>query len=460
MLAEGWRTIDPEAQSADVGQFVRPLADRFLAIAFFPWYQPQNSNAIRVAARLGIDYEPARDLLHSLTGSPICGIVLREPADQVSISNIRDVEASTNQLVHFIASQFPVVVDLADVDPIIKLLFERRAMPLMHSMMPIYAGDVTDTEPGEPAYLSSEPELIPALLTASGRYGEARRALTEVGKGDPSQTTSPHHRRFARQLGRLLGAGGKFDLPSTPPRWPPYPIAPEPQASARTLHQSQAEQEALDAVRAIRKRHESREELRALLETEIDARNLQMAPLDIVTAVDILFREQEPHGTAYLLRNIARDATHLASLVVDLAVSKPRHAEPLVATLPWLEPPDRAAYPIWMITGSWVEVELDKSANDWLKQAWDAAPGSGARTRDIKVWLTWASDPPTADTHLNVHLGIKRIGQLTPDSARHFQLPMEAAAQRDEDPWARARLSTISSDQPLLLEVAVPKGKW
>jgi hypothetical protein len=57
---------------------------------------------------------------------------------------------------------------------------------------------------------------------------------------------------------------------------------------------------------------------------------------------------------------------------------------------------------------------------------------------------------------LAVHIGAERVGVLRTNVEEQFHPVLEAAAERDEDPWTRGRLSASTGPLPFLLEVELP----
>jgi hypothetical protein len=457
LLAAGWSASDGQAaEGADLGRFVRPLGGGFLATAIFPWWQNARSGTVSVVARLGIDYEPARDLL-VLAGSAASGLVLKEPVELVRLSSPGEVASPADRLVRVALENASALADIADVDTLIEMLREDRAVPFMDIMMVVYAGEVADSEPGEPVYPSAEPELIPALLAGAGRHEEARRALASSVAQNRGQPVTPNQPRLSRRLERLAGSDGALPPPTTLPGWRSSPnavgadtVGGRRRSLAQGYKHARAEREAIDAVRATRSNDDA-DELKARLESELEARGVEMEPFRIADTVNVLVTERKSFGTLRLFRNLARDVANLAS-----SAARGDFGEPS-ATPDWLKPPDRAAYPVLGFTDTWTAVELDPAAEEWLERVWRGQPGVGS-TREVTVWLNRDRSPPDSGLALNVHVGPERVGRIPGDAVGGFRAVLEAAAERDEDPWTRARLTTTSTDPRFLLEVQVPVG--
>ncbi len=74
----------------------------------------------------------------------------------------------------------------------------------------------------------------------------------------------------------------------------------------------------------------------------------------------------------------------------------------------------------------------------------------------MEAWLTWGAEPHVAYSPIAVHIGAEWVGVLDPDATENFRPVMEAAAERDEDPCGRARLTRLPGQTPYVLEVALP----
>ena len=76
----------------------------------------------------------------------------------------------------------------------------------------------------------------------------------------------------------------------------------------------------------------------------------------------------------------------------------------------------------------------------------------------VEIWLTWDTELPQALARLNVHIGDERVGWLGADAANCFRPAMEAAAERDEDPWTYAYLTATFGAAPHMLTVGLPSS--
>ncbi len=358
----------------------------------------------------------------------------------------------------------------ADIDRLVEALREGVAVPFTGEASSWYMSLGIDPDSSLGPLQSAEAELIPALLALAGRRDEARQVLAQYASRDIEGIENRDYRRFARQLNRWLDANGKLLPPRTPPRWPPpssFKRAPRPPASfaefffdsdrkEKVRSDSRARKEAVDAVRNAG-HDKSREEIRALLERELSQRGLTMEPLLVERQVEVILADREPFGkTRFAIRALKQLKDSQASrgqggLLKQVGRQGRPQDEP-----DWLKPPDRAAYPVWSPGPRWTAVELDPAAHQWLTRIAESDPDSLAGGRWLEVWLTWTNAHADTDPRLAVHIGTEQVGKLGDDAEQHFRPVMTAAAERDEDPWTRGRLSAISDSMPYLLEVELP----
>ncbi len=456
--------------SDELGTFARELRDGFTATAIFAWTREKESEQINVAGGLGVEYAPARELLASLTGSEILGVMLVQPTAIVRIRDAAEVSNAAEELARFVTQQTPELERLADVDQLIKLLHQEHAVPFEAHMADFNDIHGTDPEPDafeipEAESDSDAVELMAALLAGAGRYDEARRVLVEDTQLVPEDEVSREHRRFVRQLTRFLD--GELPLPTTPPRWPPGPLALEPtptfsQVVLEKLPEARAQQDAVEAMRAI-SHGKTRGELRTLLEKELDERGAKLDPSAVETQVDLLATERKPFGKARIAMRGLKVLGEFAGLrrepVEPMAKRASRAAD--TEAVPAsddirLELPERAAYPIVRDLNRRVVVELDPAARAWLDRVAQRVSQQGLRVVVVEVWLTWGIESSGTESHLNVYIGAERVGQLGPDVAEQLRLAMEAAAERDEDPWTHAFLSASSGTIPYVMEIPLP----
>jgi hypothetical protein len=453
--------------------FARPLKDGFAGIAVLTWLRADESAALDVLGHVGVEYEPAHDLLAALVGSKISGIVLTEPTLAARVSSSNEVSRTAEVFARFVSQQTPLLGQLADVDAVIKLLRQRRAVSFDASMAGRYAMEVLDAEPGASESpngdVVEEGELITALLAGAGRYDEARRALAEYGPPGSEDEGAREYRRFVRQLTRFLDAAGTLLLPTSPPQWAPHPPRPKSppspvQSFVQHLPEARAQQEAVEAVRVV-SHGKTRAELRTLLEEELNERGVSIDPGVIEVSVDFLATVREPFGRTRVALRAAQALRELVSWrkpieVVPECLPEEPEADTEAEAEPesWLKLPDRAAYPVSSFSHRRVTVGLDPSARAFLDRILRyGSTAFGHTGRVVEVWLTWDPESPAKEACLNVHIGAERVGRLGPDAAEFFRPALEAAAEREEDPWTRAHLTTTSGEMPYTLEIALPE---
>ena len=478
LSAQGWTVMEQQQRSprfAGVGAFSRPLDDGFSAVAIFP-SQPRelrpiedgrlDASGLIVVGRLGVGYEPAETLVSACTGSRVPGIVLNAPTISATVCVASELQEAEDQLAGFAADHaVPIAQRYTDVHNLIEALRDHSAVPFTGEAHSWYASLGAGPESTLSPLENEEAELIPALLATAGRYGEARAALAGYTSRDGEDIDSRDYRRFARQLTRWLDADGHLPFPSTPARWPPpssFRWVPQPTPSFGEIffdkdrkEKALARKEALDAVRAA-SQDKSRDEVRALLEQELSERGLTTEPLMVEREVEMILAHREPFGkTRFVLRALKqlKDSQPSGGGLLKQVSERPDEPD---GEPDWLKPPDRAAYPVWSAGPKWAAVELDPAARTWLERIKESDPGHLAGGHELEVWLTWDSSDPATDSRLAVHIGAEQVGILRPDFEEKFRPVMEAAAERDEDPWTRGRLSAISGSMPYLLEVELP----
>lgn len=468
----GRESCEPAAPFAGgvLSVFVRPLREGFVGMVIFTWLREDDSPTLDVVGHVGVEYQPAQELLAALAGTEMAPAALKDPTVAVRVASVSEVSKGAEELSRFVSEQAPALDQLADVDIVVDLLRQHSVVPFEASTAAIYAMSALDSQPGASESVDTEDaerQLIPALLASAGRYEEARRALAEYGHLGSEQARSPReYRRFVRQLTRLLDMGSGFSLPTSPPRWPACPAQPQPPQSFRQVFSEQrpearVRQEAVNTVRAISK-GKTRAELRTLLARELDQREARMDTGSFDVTLDFLVTEQERFGRARLALRAVRALWELGSSsrkqleVVSERPSNDVDAGPESESL-LLKPPDRAAYPIWSIGDRSVAVELDATARSQLDSVMQIGASDVEDARFVDVWFAWDGESPVIGSHVNVYIGRQRVGQLDVDASEHFRPAMEAAADRDEDPLMTAHLKKSSGEMPYVLEIALPE---
>jgi hypothetical protein len=481
LSAQGWTVMDDQRaphRRPTGGAFQRTLGEGFSAVVIFPSqskeYTPLEngrveSSGLTVVGRIGLGYEPAEALISACAGSKVSGIVLNAPTISATASVTADLEEAEEQLARFVDDHAVAVAQrYVAVDSLIDALRAHTALPFTGEAGSWYVSLGIDPDSRLGPLESAEAELLPALLAIAGRDGEARKALTDYTTRRVKGIESRAYRRFARQLTRWLDADGQLPSPTTPPRWPPpssLQWKPQPPSSfaefffdedrkTKTRADQQARKDALEAVRAAGD-DQGRDELRTRLEQELSERGLSTEPLLLERQVEMILADREPFGKArFAVRTLKALKDSQGSRASPLKQTTARSNEPDDAP-DWLQPPERAAYPVWSAGPQRTLVELDPAAREWLERIKASDPGRLAGSRNLEVWLTRDRDPANA-SRLAVHIGAERVGLLRADVEEQFRPVMEAAAERDEDPWIRGRLSASTGPLPYLLEVELP----
>jgi len=402
LCERGWTLVEGRSRGRPaVGVFTFPLDAGFSAITIFPW-QPDPGTGLLVVGRLGVGYEPAARMLAAFIGSGASGVVLNEPTISATVSGVGEVSSAAEQLIDFAFSDaVRLAQGYADIDALVGALRDGLAVPFTGEAAPMYASQVT--RPGSTLPLEDvQAELALALLATGGWHDRARRALANHIVHSGEEVIRREYERFVRQLTRWLDADGELSLPTTPPQWP-LSVSLQPTRVGLVT----AEQEAFGKTRSL---------MGTLTEPG----------------------DNDP-GRGGLIHEILEGPNQ----------SSKRPA--------WLKPPERAAYPIRRVGRSRAAVELDPTAQSWLDRVMQNSSRGSRRTIGVEVWLSWDQELPAFDSHLCVYIGAEPVGVLSPDAAERFRPAMEAAAERDEDPWTTANLTTSTGAMPYVLEITVPE---
>jgi hypothetical protein len=394
-------------------------------------------------------------------------VVFREPRLVVKIAGSEDVERATASLVEFALTHAPSLVRFAAVDTLIKMLQDGDAVAASEASLVLVdphqiaqAADVDERS-------NDNAQVIAALLVGARRWEEARHFLGDRIPPGRSQSALAHHRRFQRQLTRWVDHDGTLQVPTSPAQWPPdwWETSRQVEQSSGFLQffveqwpESRARTEAVNAVRAV-SAGKTQNELRALLRDELDKRGVSMEPVSFEQKIDALMTEREPFGRARLLLQglhalgeTGRQGTAiLRSLAGDSADCPPKRKDP-----DWMRTPERASYPLHLIGGERVAVELDSTAGTSLAEVLPADQSGLVQTRRVEVWLASDDVPSSITPSVSVHIGVRRIGCLTGTQVERFRPALEAAAERDEDARVDAHLTHLPSGTPYVLDLPLP----
>lgn len=255
-------------------------------------------------------------------------------------------------------------------------------------------------------------------------------------------------RRFVRQLGRWIDSGGDPALlPSKPP--PPRVEPTERPSMSELWRESRARRDAVDAVRQAG-RGKDRAKLRSMLEAQLAARGLSESPLKLEQTLDHLW-----DSPAEEARQTAQGVKSLGKIALGVLTMMRGREHPDLSTPQWLEPHDRASYPVPRNAQSrWTAVRLDPGAGAWIEHVDAALPRAFGATSTFDAWLDKQLSH-TEPSRLAVHIGEQQVGTLDADATTVYTPIMDDAAQRDELPYTQARL-TLTPESGYLLELRLP----
>lgn len=455
MTSAGWsvdlaRRVRPVGH--DLPSFRHPVEGGFTATVEFmlvgPWVD--DDPPVKVAAQVGVDYEPAYCLAPLVLG--------RESYSEWD-TDLGDLLDPPEELVVPMSSE-------SDTDEVARRLVEpvlAHALDYVRTHASI--DDMLDAARSDPDMFHLEIEQVPLLLAVAGRHDEARAALTRYRATDEWTVAQPKYRRFARQLTLWMDAGAVLpDPPISPVRsTPDWTETPRP-SFADTRRRSRARREAFDSVRH-RAAGKTPDELRVMLREEYGRRDLPVSQLGIEVAIDMIERRQTRLGTASAtiqgVGMVANQGWRLAKVITNLVRGGDLPDRPQRPA--WLEPPDEATYPVETDRQrhDWMTVGLDADAAGFLQRAHAAVRpllGDPAILRPIDTvllvaWLSRDTTPPTDSSRLTVHLGEHKVGALAPADAQRWAAVMEAASKRQELPQMKATLTTFDRPPHYVLEI-------
>ena len=408
---------------------------------------------VTIAARMGVGYEPALNLMPLLTLPPRA-ILVHDQADggaaslPVSLAGPGDIIPAAEQIAGWVRLRAAGVASrFADVAAIDAEL-ERRL-----SIQPARP-ERTRSDGGPKERPVGIPDRL-ALLAVMGRYEQTRTLLAgyEADAGDRSAEgrAGSADRRFVRQLRRWLELGS----PPAPPVedtlaiLAPPPREPRPargQVLAAVRVKRKAETEARQSARAQAK-GKNLDQLKTLVASEHSARGIELPPFAVAWYAEMLQIEQR--------RPFGRVRARLKGLRISAALGRDfvRMIRGRSPTDPdWLRPPQRASYPVRTNRTHYIPVELDPAGRAWMDRVQAHAPRRLGPWTLVDAWL----DRDQQTGQLVVHIGEHRVGTLHSDDTHRFDRVMTAAALFDEDPVAEARLSPAENPESTpLLELAI-----
>ncbi len=427
---EGWRRRD--RGSAAWASFTRSQGDelcatielRYASVSSSPWPAP-------LSLRFGVGYEPATALMPVVTMRWHFALVDEAAPDDgrgpLAITGPENITEASDRIVRMVkehglkgTERYPSVADL-----------ETRL-----------AG-----APGsEPAHHEVLDRAV--LLAACGRHDAARKLIDAYAPQHLSETEELAYRRFVRQLGRWLDAGG----PTIPPleeslREMPELRMPAP-PSSRSRQQAHASREAVLAARdkAAGKSHA---ELGELIVAEFSSRGLDLpSPSELAIAVEMLETGRQPFGKARQSWRALRLSGRLLGDTVGVLRGR-QGSDP-----DWLKPAQDASYPVRALD-RFVAVEVAPDAAAVLRRACAEAPRRMGPLALVELWLSEAG--PVGDGPVTVHLGENTIGTLAPSDAAELADHRRAAAARGEKVRIRGRLYAGTGEGGPLVEIGLPR---
>jgi hypothetical protein len=292
---------------------------------------------------------------------------------------------------------------------------------------------------------------VPALLAAAGRFDDARDALARYEPLTGHSHGDRDARRIVHQLTRYIDSGGDPTLVPAEPPPDPHPISPM-KPVPELWRQGRARQQAVDAVRRLDPATD-RAELHEALERELAARGLTESPLWYEQTLDHL------HDTrAEQAERLANGVKTAARLGFKAFRALREHRPPPDLSVPaWLEPPDRAAYAVpRRQDAAWAAVQLDDGARAWLDTSYEAIPRLFGSVASADAWLDWDD---RGQERLVASLGDQRIGTLDLAATEAYRETMTRAAERDELPYAPARITPRPVASGYLVELQLPVAR-
>jgi hypothetical protein len=397
---------------------------------------------VEVATSLGVGYEPALNLMPLFTLHPRAALIddpVRRRANSftVQLTGQDDVDRAARRIVQFAnehasayAEQFP---DAAAIDDHL-----RREVEAAQAR--------SEGEDGDPSASDFDTRLRLVVLAAMGRHEETRALLATYPAAQTGRTIDRDDRRLVRQLTRWLDAGGPVAPPveETLARLPRPARPPRPSWSS-AYAESKAKTEAVDAARA-KSRGKTLDQLKQLVTDEYGARGIEIAPSVVDFYAEMLQTEQQPFGRA---RTALKAIRLLKSSGADLIRLLKRASDD---DPEWLQPPDRAAYPMIADQNRYTRVQLDAAANDLLERVRTEGPRRIGPWVFIDVWL--AREDPAGP--LVASIGAQRVGTVPQSHANEFDSAMRAATLFDEDPYVEGRLAAADGTGAMVLEIPLP----
>jgi hypothetical protein len=420
LAASGWTARS--LRNFTLATFTRPTDDGIMAVVDIRLRGPKTPPTdIRVTA--GVGYQPALDLMPLMTLTAY-GILVTQHDDQMPLTVTLDdqhhpVEVADQVVTGVNQWALPFAQRFSDIDAIDAALREQLQR----------SGSDGDR-------MLTKRRLV--LLTAAGRWNSARELLT----GFPAEDR--YDRRFLRQLNRWWDAG-RTEIPPLEetlallPAKPPWhrPIWADAKTNVRAKRQAE------ESVRA-RARGRSVDELTTLLTDAYATSGIEVAPSRIANTARAMEVQAGPFGKA---KATLRALAMLGAVGGDVVT---RVKDGPVPVPSWLQPPERASFPVTFRSRQRAAVVLNPDAADFIDRIGTQAPGRLGFVQNIDVWLD------DSGTDLLVCIGERRVGSLSAQDAAAYAPVLRAAAIFDEAPLVRGVLTRPGGDGPIMLELPLP----
>jgi hypothetical protein len=292
--------------------------------------------------------------------------------------------------------------------------------------------------------------LRPVLWAAAGQHDRARALVDDFVNQGAEAADDEDYPRFVRQLHRWLDAGGSPIPPveETLSRLPPPPARPPWPSMEKARQGFRDRRSAWNQVRA-QARGKSTDELTTMLAAAYAAHGVETAPSMLAKGVEQLRLDLRLFGRA---RRNLQGFTELGA-VLGLVKGMFADDEPDPA---WLQPPERASYPLPTNHRRWAAVKLNPNTRNWLARVPGEAARRAAGIALIDTWLTDDGREPDAGILVVVHIGDRVVGTLSAEDAREFAPHLAAAMTFDEDLRVPGRVSPAAGDLGTALEIAKP----
>lgn len=289
---------------------------------------------------------------------------------------------------------------------------------------------------------------LPVVLASSGRLEEAKVEIAEVLKSHRPLAKDTYWQQGIQKFTAWLDSGAVLpDPPPAPKHQEPF-VPPQIQVGDIWNEAKDLTAKRRSAVEAVRELSgaRSRDELRAMLADELEARGLAVNPREVEVMLDGI-QANTPADKRQLRRDGLRTLADVGRGIAHALRDRGR-AEPVVPDVARL--PDDSAYPIPIDARRWLRVLLDRDAESLFQQV--AATASPAIDGSIKVEVWLAQEEGT----VTVHVGTERVGSLKPQEGVTYVDHVHAAERLGLRAVAPGRITSRRLAPQHLLEIAAP----